>query len=625
MFLKPRSAGVRKIMVPQPVSNIIPHEKHITDASTQCYVEDSKEIFNILLCQNFSQLTNSQTSVFTQGEIATLVGAEAETPIVESILDGMEPINATNTNSSVYGDTLERFIKNMKKACTKDGTPISNFDWSFGPEEYKQTFQKTKETTACGPSGLHMSHWKAAVESETIMKVHSFFIWAAFNFGFSYPRWEESWHCILQKKEYPFSQKMRIIQLFEGDFNAGLKYLLGRLLMWHAHNNKVIDDEVFGSCRGKTGAEALLNLQLLADHSRTWKINMGLLFNDSLGCFDRIPPNLGEIALRRIGCPKMVARSHTKAQRSMRHHIKTTTGVSPGYIKYDSKKRKKICQGVILFLLGLIGGVGQGGGGSPIIWMAILLIMMETYKETQQGAKIINIILKMITKIWVISYVDDNSLVKHFDLDASIDNMINSMQRSLHEWHKILQITGGDLCLEKCTLILMKWKQVGECGNMVLASKKDDEKNLTITSVLDTSNEQQLKRIDPHQAERVLGIRLPLTGKMTIEMNFRKEQLLDFCKSLYKAPLSHYEAHVAYQSRYKSIAKYPFPITTFSSSQLDEIQKPSIRLLLPKLGLNRNMPRAVIFGPRALGGLELMNLKVEQPAINIQTTIGHLR
>ena len=231
----------------------------------------------------------------------------------------------------------------------------------------------------------------------------------------------------------------------------------------------------------------------------------------------------------------------------------------------------------------------------------------------------------MITKIWVISYVDDNSLVKHFDLDASIDNMINSMQRSLHEWHKILQITGGDLCLEKCTLILMKWKQVGECGNMVLASKKDDEKNLTITSVLDTSNEQQLKRIDPHQAERVLGIRLPLTGKMTIEMNFRKEQLLDFCKSLYKAPLSHYEAHVAYQSRYKSIAKYPFPITTFSSSQLDEIQKPSICLLLPKLGLNRNMPRAVIFGPRALGGLELMNLKVEQPAINIQTTIGHLR
>ena len=37
------------------------------------------------------------------------------------------------------------------------------------------------------------------------------------------------------------------------------------------------------------------------------------------------------------------------------------------------------------------------------------------------------------------------------------------------------------------------------------------------------------------------------------------------------------------------------------------------------------MPRAVIYGPRVLGGRQLMNLVVEQPARNLHTTIGHLR
>ena len=37
------------------------------------------------------------------------------------------------------------------------------------------------------------------------------------------------------------------------------------------------------------------------------------------------------------------------------------------------------------------------------------------------------------------------------------------------------------------------------------------------------------------------------------------------------------------------------------------------------------MPRAVVFGPKILGGMEIMNLKVEQPTYSIKTTIGHLR
>ena len=175
-----------------------------------------------------------------------------------------------------------------------------------------------------------------------------------------------------------------------------------------------------------------------------------------------------------------------------------------------------------------------------------------------------------------------------------------------------MQLTGGDLSLEKCQIILLKWYQDGEWGNIKFRKKTQESQTIIVKSIKKFSCPEKLERLDPDKAERVLGIRLPLTGSMTMEKQYRTQQLKDFCTKLYKKPLSHYEAHNAYQSRYRSIATFPYTVTTFTTKELNDIQKGSVHLLLPKLGVNRNMPRAVIYGPRALGGRQLMNLIVEQ-------------
>ena len=145
------------------------------------------------------------------------------------------------------------------------------FEWSYGTNENIATFNKTRESTACRLSGPHMSHWKAPCERERIARVHTFFIWAGFQLGITYTKWEQSWHCMLQKTKQPIVTKLQIIQLFEGDFNAALKYLLGRKLMKYMHKNYMHDTETFGSRIGKTSPEALQNIRLLCNHSRIWK------------------------------------------------------------------------------------------------------------------------------------------------------------------------------------------------------------------------------------------------------------------------------------------------------------------------------------------------------------------
>ena len=82
----------------------------------------------------------------------------------------LEELGVTNSQP------LRRFIQSMAKIDNKSKNKIENMPWTYGIEEYKETFSKTRESTACGPSGIHMGHWKAAIESRLIMRVHSFFI-----------------------------------------------------------------------------------------------------------------------------------------------------------------------------------------------------------------------------------------------------------------------------------------------------------------------------------------------------------------------------------------------------------------------------------------------------------------
>ena len=197
-YLKPRQQGaIKHIYVPYPKSNMEVKESDVTNVQSQGRVDDSNQIFNILLRQNLRHLMKSKSSIVAEKEFLQKIGHNAENEYAKIILEGSmrDKLSCENSNN-----TLADFIASMRYAQTNDGQPIEEFRWTYGVDEYIDTFSKTRESTSCGPSGLHMSHWKAALERKIIMRVHSFFMWSAFQFGYSYERWETSWHVMLQKK-----------------------------------------------------------------------------------------------------------------------------------------------------------------------------------------------------------------------------------------------------------------------------------------------------------------------------------------------------------------------------------------------------------------------------------------
>ena len=68
-----------------------------------------------------------------------------------------------------------------------------------------------------------------------------------------------------------------------------------------------------------------------------------------------------------------------------------------------------------------------------------------------------------------------------------------------------------------------------------------------------------------------------------------------------------------------------FDVTLFSTEECDNIQKPFIHALLPKMGMNCHIKRDIVYGPLYFEGRGLCDLQLEQPACAWLANLGHIR
>jgi hypothetical protein len=105
--------------------------------------------------------------------------------------------------------------------------------------------------------------------------------------------------------------------------------------------------------------------------------------------------------------------------------------------------------------------------------------------------------------IYIISYVDDNTLVEKFQQDQSLFSILAELQHCINRWHNILQITGGDLALEKYTFFIIKWRW--KDGVATLVTPESDPGNLIVSGT-------KIIRLRPDKGTRVLGVRMAMDG-----------------------------------------------------------------------------------------------------------------
>jgi hypothetical protein len=84
------------------------------------------------------------------------------------------------------------------------------------------------------------------------------------------------------------------------------------------------------------------------------------------------------------------------------------------------------------------------------------------------------------------------------------------------------------------------------------------------------------------------------------------------------------ESGMAYNAFYMPSLGYGTPATTLSKKECEEIQRPVVNAILPKMGIALTAPRAVVFGTAQYGGLCLTHLVALQGHTCLQYLLGHL-
>ena len=148
-------------------------------------------------------------------------------------------------------------------------------------------------------------------------------------FGFAPDRWMQSLNVMLEKDPgNPLLHRLRIIHLYEADFNWVLKQFWAKRMLHYGEKHEVLGEEQHGSRRTRMAIDAVMLKLLTYDNSRTYRSNLMTMDNDAKSCYDRIIISLAMLASRRLGMPATVARAHAETLRNMLHRIRTSHGVS---------------------------------------------------------------------------------------------------------------------------------------------------------------------------------------------------------------------------------------------------------------------------------------------------------
>jgi hypothetical protein len=128
----------------------------------------------------------------------------------------------------------------------------------------------------------------------------------------------------------------------------------------------------------------------------------------------------------------------------------------------------------------------------------------------------------------------------------------------------------------------------------------------------------------PEEGHITLGFQISGDGKCNAQKRAIKEKKILYGEAIQSITMWRGESSMAYNAFYMPSMGFGTPATTLSMKDCEEIQRPVVNTILPKMGISRKAPRAVVFGTSQYRGLGLTHLAALQGHTRLQYLLGHL-
>jgi hypothetical protein len=230
-------------------------------------------------------------------------------------------------------------------------------------DEFISAFLHWRESTSTSPSGRHLGLYRSLVtaycdssgefsdpekdpslstddsapfasvvtikeKAEEILRMIYGLAEAAARLGFYLQRWTQVVNVMIYKKLSCIElNKLRVIHLFEADFNLLVGLFFGRRAMYHQVDHQLLHAGQFGKpggeCQDATFSKVLTNL--VSSFSQT---PMGQFESDATACFDREVMNFDFTCYNSTGAPMGPLRMWEQMLHNIVHRVKTAYGLS---------------------------------------------------------------------------------------------------------------------------------------------------------------------------------------------------------------------------------------------------------------------------------------------------------
>jgi hypothetical protein len=322
---------------------------------------DRTDMERHLLSYNRDSFRAAAVSPCGKGVIFDALTFSSLSPDAIDVLKGVVP-------PEWYGDdlALKEFLASfcVPPAVLEKG-PIST---EITPEDVVRGFKSWSESTSTSPSKRHLGHYKALIQDPKLLECLTWFLQIVTSRGIAVSRWCNATSVLIEKDTgRPHINRLRIIHLFEADYNFFLKLQWGHRLIQHADELNLLNDGQYGSRPGRMAIEPVMLLQLTTDLCTVLKHNLARFENDASACYDRIIVALAMLAARRCGMPEHSIQTHADVLRLMKYTVKTVHGVS-----------EQNYSGTVFEPLF---GTGQGSGASPAVWLSLVVVMLNTFER----------------------------------------------------------------------------------------------------------------------------------------------------------------------------------------------------------------------------------------------------
>ena len=576
-------------------------------------ISDNDELNEHLLRRNKDQLRQAANTPFGDGPLGKLLKADGSGDIADRILEGLPIPEAVE-----YDETIQAYLEGM--AVSKVSI-LDSVKTDLTTEQYANFWKNKRETTATSPFGLHIGHFKSVVPYEDILNIHLQLLVIPFQKAYVPTRWAKTVQIMLEKDQgRPWSNRLRIIELFDSQLNAGMQIFFGKRMVDKALKEGLIHPSAYGSVPQRTAQDAVLEKILSIDMMRVKKLTGAIFDCDAKGCYDRIIPALQTIFSRRLGVPIKTARLFAMLWSVCKHHVRTRNGVS-SECYYASV-------GAALY------GIGQGNGAGPAFWLSHLVVMFYVLDTLAYGICFKTPQGDVEHRSTGMGFVDDVTLgcteknpIKNNDDILETDNdrtkkVCKQITSMAQHWEKMLFADGGRLELKKCYWILISWKWIRGIAVMQTNEETPWEMNLHQSEADQTVT---ITRQTIKAAPKVLGCHIAVDGNSEKEFGRWRTEAIRFGTKVKKAKFKRTCGEKIYPTIWIPKLRYISAPVCFTREQCETIDKKVVRHCVSASGYHKGLPRAVLYGPSLYGGTEWDTSYLLQVYEKVRFFLGHVR